>query len=75
MASLGAEHRWIAQVDLELRREWRISATDAGLSKDDLKRHWADGVRATDFVAWFAKKYDLIRFEREPSDRSNSLSL
>lgn len=75
MSSLGAEHRWIAEVDLKLRREWRISAADAGLSKEDLKRHRADGVSAADFVAWFAEKYDLIRFEREPSARSGSLSL
>ena len=66
MASSGAEHRWIAEVDLKLRREWRIGAADAGLSKEDLKRHWADGLTATDFVAWFAEKYDLIRFEPEP---------
>jgi len=75
MTSSGAEHRWIADVDLKLRREWRISAADAGLSKEDLKRHWTAGISAADFVAWFAEKYDLIRFEREPSARPSRLSL
>lgn len=65
MAKSASEYSWITEVDRELRREWRISAADAGLSKEDLKRHWADGLSPIDFVEWFAEKYDLIRFERE----------
>lgn len=66
VAKSGAVYRWIAEVDLKFRREWRINAADAGLSREDLKRHWADGLSPVDFVDWFAEKYDLIRFEREP---------
>lgn len=63
MAKSVSEHSWIAEVDRKLRREWRISAADAGLSKEDLKRQWTDGLSPIDFVEWFAEKYDLIRFE------------
>lgn len=70
-----SEHYWIAEVDRVLRRDWRISAADAGLSKEDLKRYWADGSSPTDFVEWFAEKYDLIRFERMPDVRSRHPSL
>lgn len=66
MAKSVSEHSWIAEVDRTLRREWRISAADAGLSNEDLKRHWTDGRSPIDFVEWFAEKYDLIRFEPEP---------
>jgi hypothetical protein len=75
VSSSGAGYRWIAEVDLKLRREWCVSAADAGLSKDDLKHHWATGVSACDFVAWFAEKYDLIRFEREPLGHFKTVSL
>ena len=66
MAKFASERSWIAEVDQKLRREWRISAADAGISKEELKRHWSDGYSPIDFVEWFAQKYDLIRFEREP---------
>lgn len=60
------EHCWIAEVDRVLRRDWRISAVDAGLSKEDLKGYWVAGSSPADFVDWFAVKYDLIDFERAP---------
>lgn len=66
MTKSASEHSWIAEVDRTLRREWRITAADAGLSREDLKRHWTDGLSPIDFVEWFAAKYDLIRFEPEP---------
>lgn len=66
MAKSVSEYSWIAEVDRKLRREWRISAADAGLSKEDLKRHWTNGLSPIDFVEWFAEKYDLIRFEPTP---------
>jgi hypothetical protein len=75
VANAAAQNKWIAEVDLKLRREWRISAADAGLSKDDLKHRWAEGHPPADFVEWFAEKYDLIRFEREPASRYSSPSL
>lgn len=67
VTKLMSEHSWIAEVDRKLRREWSISAVDAGLSREDLKRHWIRGLSSADFVQWFAQKYDLIRFERAPS--------
>lgn len=66
MASPWSERQWIAEVDRVLSRDWRISAADAGLSEEDLRRHWADEASPTDFVEWFAEKYDLIRFEPYP---------
>jgi hypothetical protein len=44
-------------------RDWCISINDAGLDDEDLTRHWRDGGTPEAFVAWFAEKYDLIRFE------------
>lgn len=63
MAKSVSEHSWIAEVDRKFHREWSISAADAGLSREDLKRHWTEGLSPIDFVEWFAQKYDLIRFE------------
>lgn len=54
---------WLTEVDRLMKRYWRINTTDAGLSDDELTRYWRGGNDPTDFVAWFAEKYDLIRFE------------
>lgn len=63
MAKPVSEDSWFTEVDRQLRRDWCISAADAGLSREELKRHWAEGLSPFDFVEWFAEKYDLIRFE------------
>ena len=63
MVNSVSERRWIAEVDRMFLRDWYISAADAGLSKAELKRYWADGSSPRDFVAWFSEKYDLIHFE------------
>lgn len=55
--------KWISSVTCLLARDWHIDAADAGLSDDDLIRHWQEGGEPSDFVRWFAEKYDLIRFE------------
>ena len=54
---------WIKGVDRLLRRDWCLSVADAGIDEAQLSRAWADGESPEAFVAWFAEKYDLIRFE------------
>lgn len=58
--------RWVWTVDRLLQRDWCLSVEDAGIDEDRLTRAWADGEDAAAFVAWFAEKYDLIRFEPRP---------
>lgn len=55
--------RWVSTVDRLMKQDWRISTADAGLSDAELSRYWRDGDEPAAFVAWFAEKYDLIRFE------------
>ena len=57
---------WIAEVDRLMLRDWCIDTSDAGLSDDELNRYWQDGDEPTAFVAWFAEKHDLVRFEPRP---------
>lgn len=47
-----------------MRQDWCIDTADAGLSEEDLARHWRNGDQPAAFVAWFAEKYDLIRYEQ-----------
>jgi hypothetical protein len=46
-----------------MKQDWCIEASDAGLSAEELDRHWRDGEEPAAFVSWFAEKHDLIRFE------------
>ena len=55
-----------------MKRDWCIGAADAGLSQEDLLRYRRDGYAPEVFVAWFAEKYDLIRFERRPARGSRA---
>ncbi len=55
---------WVALVDAAMKRDWCINTADAGLSDGELHRLWSDGEEPEAFVAWFAEKHDLIRFER-----------
>ncbi|CAN5338797.1 hypothetical protein BH09PSE1_BH09PSE1_24400 [soil metagenome] len=57
---------WIAAVDRLMKRDWCVDTADAGLSDDDLARYWQNGDEPAEFVAWFAEKYDLIRYEPGP---------
>jgi hypothetical protein len=57
---------WVAEVDRLMRRDWCIDTSDAGLGDDELTRYWQDGEEPAAFVAWFAEKHDLIRFEPRP---------
>lgn len=52
--------KWQSEVDHLLKRDWCIDTVDAGLSDEDLKRYWQQGQTPTEFVEWFAEKYDLI---------------
>lgn len=54
---------WVADVDRIMKRDWCIDTADAGWSEADLARHWRDHETPEAFVAWFAEKYDLTRFE------------
>lgn len=58
--------RWVRIVDRLMKRNWCIDTADAGLSDDELTRYWREGDEPAAFVAWFAEKYDLIRFEPNP---------
>lgn len=58
--------RWIQTVDRLMKRGWCIDTADAGLSDEDLSRYWRDGEPPETFVAWFAEKYDLTRYEPNP---------
>lgn len=57
---------WVRTADRLLRRDWCLSVTDAGIDEDQLTRAWRDGEDSAAFVAWFAEKYDLVRFESRP---------
>lgn len=57
---------WINAVDRHMKQDWCIDTVDAGLSDDDLSRYWQSGDNPAEFVAWFAEKYDLIRYEPRP---------
>ena len=54
---------WVEAVNRLMLRDWCIDTEDAGLSGDELTTLWRDGERPEAFVAWFAEKHDLIRFE------------
>ena len=58
--------RWVQAVNRLMKQDWCIEASDAGLSAEELDRYWRDGEEPATFVAWFAEKHDLIRFERSP---------
>jgi hypothetical protein len=58
--------RWVQAVDRLMKRHWCIDTIDAGLDDAELSRYWRDGEEPLAFVAWFAEKYDLIRFEPRP---------
>lgn len=58
--------RWVNAVDRHMKRDWCINTVDAGLDESDLRRYWLSGDDPATFVAWFAEKYDLIRFEHRP---------
>ena len=64
MAPLSPEcTAWLAEVDLVMKRDWFIDSNDAGWSPEDALRYWRYGDSPEAFVAWFAQKYGLIRFE------------
>ncbi len=52
---------WKRHVDALMKRDYAIDTDDAGLSDEEIARHFADGDTPEDFVSWFAEKYDLDR--------------
>jgi len=72
--TVGSKALWIAEVDRVLKRHWCIDTAEAGLSDDDLIRYWRDGGEPAAFVAWFAEKYDLIRFDESRPLRTRPAS-
>lgn len=57
---------WVQAVDRLMQRDWSIGVEDAGVDEAQLDQGWRDGDAPVAFVAWFAEKYDLIRFEVSP---------
>ncbi|ASE40141.1 hypothetical protein [Brevundimonas vesicularis] len=55
--------QWVQTVDRLLLRDWRLSVADAGIGEDQLACAWRNEEDPAAFVACFAEKYDLIRFE------------
>lgn len=51
--------RWLREVDRVMKRGYCIDTGDAGLSAEDVLRHWRHGESPEKFVDWFAEKYDL----------------
>jgi hypothetical protein len=51
--------RWVHAVDSLLMRSYCITIEDAGLSLEDLRRHYSQEPDAREFVRWFARKFDL----------------
>lgn len=56
--------RWVKTVDGLMKRDWCIDAADAGFDDVKLSRYWRAGEEPSAFVAWFAEKHELIRYER-----------
>ncbi len=55
--------RWLQTVDRLMKRDWCIDTADARLHPAELTRYDQNGEEPSFFVAWFAAKHDLIRFE------------
>lgn len=60
------EARWVRTVNRLMKRDWCIDTVDAGLDDAELSRYWREGEDPSAFVAWFAEKHNLIRFDRNP---------
>ena len=60
---------WVRRVDAVMKRDWCIDTADAGLSAEELTKLWREGEGPEAFVAWFAEKYDLIRFKSAQANR------
>lgn len=60
---------WVRRVDAVMKRDWCIDTADAGSSAEELTKFWREGEAPEAFVAWFAEKYDLIRFEPAQAKR------
>jgi hypothetical protein len=54
---------WLTEVDRVMKRDWCIDTADAGFDTADVLRCWGYGEAPEEFVAWFAEKYGLLRFE------------
>lgn len=54
---------WVRRADAAMKRDWCVDTAGAGLSSDELTKLWRDGDQPEAFVAWFAEKHHLIRFE------------
>lgn len=51
---------WVKAVDRIMLEEFGIALSDAGADRADVLRYWKFDESPTDFVDWFANKYDLI---------------
>lgn len=59
-ASLGKPFQdWRDAVDRRLHQIYCITIEDAGLDEVYLMDHWRSNQAPSDFVEWYANKYDL----------------
>jgi hypothetical protein len=56
---LGEFAEWKRDIDRMLLGNYAIDTTNAGLDDDQLRRHWATGETAGEFVKRLALKFDL----------------
>lgn len=54
---------WLALVERDLKRRYKIDFELAGLSQEEMARYFNPDQSPHDFVSWFAQKYDLIDFD------------
>jgi hypothetical protein len=59
MESTKAFPSWKHEVDQRMHFQFAITIVDAGIDDEELRKHWETELPPSDFVEWFATKYDL----------------
>ncbi len=50
---------WLTNANVSMRRLYSITIKDTGLSENELRRRWREGMSRVDFVKWLGEKHDL----------------
>jgi hypothetical protein len=50
---------WKGEVDSLMLKNYAINTIDAGIDDDRLRSHWSSHDTPSQFVEWYAEKYDL----------------
>ncbi len=50
---------WLTNANVSMRRLYSITIKDTGLSENELRRRWREGMSPVDFVKWLGEKHDL----------------